>query len=107
MGPLGAAVLTRAGTGRNAVAAAHVPALPARIVALTGGGDALVAGLAVGLLRGQALEAALCLGVAMATAAVGGARNVPDAAALLGLRDAAAAAARGLRRYTLPAAAAL
>lgn len=108
MGPLGAAVLTRRpGTVRGAVAAAHVPALPARVVALTGGGDALVAGMAVGLLRGQALEAALCLGVGMATAAVGSARNVPDAPALSGLRDAAAAAARGLRRYALPAGAAL
>jgi fructose-1-phosphate kinase PfkB-like protein len=52
------------------------------IVSTVGSGDSLLAGLVTGLLRGDALDAALCLGVACGTADAltigGGLLHLPD-----------------------------
>ncbi len=52
------------GTGPDAPL--HIPAVPARIVDVTGAGDALIAGTLAGLIRGAALPEAARLGTAAA-----------------------------------------
>lgn len=66
----------------------HVPALPARVVGLTGAGDSVVAGTVAGLVTGQAanpVEAA-AFGVAAARLTVQSARNVPEGLSVEAIR---------------------
>ncbi|GAQ85116.1 Predicted carbohydrate kinase [Klebsormidium nitens] len=72
----------------------HVPALPARVVGLTGAGDSVVAGTVAGLVTGQAanpVEAA-AFGVAAAKQTVQSAQNVPEGLSLESIRGDAAVA---------------
>ncbi|KAF8063071.1 ARL6 [Scenedesmus sp. PABB004] len=82
MGHHGAALLwlepLRGAAGRQALAARHVPAAPARaVVSLSGAGDTLTGGFAAALARGAAPAEALALGVAAARLAVECPHNVP------------------------------
>jgi hypothetical protein len=58
----------------------HIPALPARVVGLTGAGDSVVAGAVAGLVTGQAVDPvqAAAFGVAAAKQTVESERNVPE-----------------------------
>jgi hypothetical protein len=58
----------------------HIPALPARVVGLTGAGDSVVAGAVAGLVTGQAVNPvqAAAFGVAAAKQTVESERNVPE-----------------------------
>jgi ribokinase len=65
----GTGVVTMGARGLRA-GALELPAIPAAAVDTTGAGDALTAGLAVGLAEGMALEQALRLGMAAAACVV-------------------------------------
>ena len=87
---LSAIVSTRGAAGANwqtADCGGHCPAIaPRRIVDATGAGDGFVAGLALGMARGQALPAAIQLGASVASfvvEAVGCQTNLPSMAAAL------------------------
>ena len=85
LGANGAAVITRTsgnnaklGSAGAAIAAYYVPAMPSRVVGLTGAGDSLVAGCISGLLDGADLGRSLHRGVAAASVVIQSPENVPE-----------------------------
>lgn len=74
-GALGAEFVTDRESG-------FVPALDVLVIETTGAGDALAAGVVVGLLRDQSIEQSLVLGVKFAALAIQTHRDVPSASEL-------------------------
>ncbi len=77
----GAAVVTLGAGGALAVdrdGTVHVPAVPARVVDVTGAGDALIAATLCGLGTGEALAAAVARGCAAAARTVARVAATPD-----------------------------
>jgi sugar/nucleoside kinase (ribokinase family) len=75
LGDQGAAILRLQG---GSIRALLLPAMPARVVSVSGAGDTLVAGMIAALLRGAGEELALAVGVAAGRRAVESAANVPQ-----------------------------
>jgi sugar/nucleoside kinase (ribokinase family) len=102
LGAQGAVLCHRQPSGTVAIAAYHVPALPAAPVNLSGAGDCLVAGCLFALLLGMPAEEALAYGVAAAKVAVECNNNVPPQMDPWQLTQGARQAAQQATAFHLP-----